>query len=155
MKITLIIIWITLSQFCLSAAEVSTNFWDNFSDRVKTLHGFVVEVDVYCQKDEVKSLGLNTHGAIALGDIMKVFLKIKEEKPSSLTEIKKSIKVQLFLAEISEQTTSVTSRILAFSSLTREEKEEFVAKIERAGKLIKKLNQDLDEHIYDVSELGL
>ncbi len=155
MKTILFITWITLSQLCLSASEINTNFWDNFSDRVKTLHGFVVEVDTYCQKDEVKNLGLNNHGSIALGDVLKAFLNIKQEKPSSLIEIKKSIKVQMFLANISEQTSSVASRILAFSSLTKEQKEEFVVKIERAGKLIKKLNEDLDEHIYDVSELGL
>ena len=155
MKKNLFIILFALSQTCLSAAEVGTNFWNSFSERVSTLHGFAVEVNIYCQKEEVKSLGLNTHGAIALGDVMKAFLNIKVEKPSTLTEIKKSIKVQIMLAGINEQTTSVTSRILAFSSLSKEQKEEFIAIIDRAGKLMKKVNEDLDVHIYDVSELGL
>ena len=144
MKITLLVVCIMLSQLCVSARESSTNFWENCSDGAKTLHGFAVEVDLYCQKDEVKNLGLNTHGSIALGDVMEVFLKTKDEKPTSVTEIKRTVKVQLFLSEISDQLNSVTARILAFSSLTKEQKTEFVAKIETAGKLIKKLNQDLD-----------
>jgi hypothetical protein len=58
MKKNLFIILIAISQICLSAAEVSTNFWDNFSERARTLHGFAVEVNTYCQKEEVKNLGL-------------------------------------------------------------------------------------------------
>ena len=144
-----------LSAQCLLAADISTNFWDTYSERVSSLHGYVVEVNEYCIKKEVKDLDLRNYAVIAAVDLLEAHLKLKATPTTPLSEVKKAVKVHVYLAVISERTTAVTSRILAFSKMTADQKQELIDKIDRANKLITKLTADVAEYIHNTAELGL
>jgi len=82
-------------------------------------------------------------------------MKMKDVPATPLSEIKKALTVHLYLATISEASSSVTARILAFSELSKEQKLELITKIERANKLMSKLVADVNEYIQNMAELGL
>jgi hypothetical protein len=156
MKYTLLIITcIALSARCLFAADISKNFWDTYSERVTSLHAYLVEVGEYCQKNEVKELKLNANGAIALVEVLEAYLKTQKTPATPLSKVKRAVKVNLFLANISEQSNLVTSRILAFSKLTQPQKQTLIEKVERSNKLFSKLTEDVSRYIQNTAELGL
>ena len=72
-----------------------------------------------------------------------------------LSEVKRAVKVNLILANISEQSNLVTSRILAFSKLTPAQKQQLIDKVERSNKLFTKLTEDVSRYIQNTAELGL
>ena len=155
MKITLLITCISLSTRGLFAADISTNVWDKCSERVTSLHGYLVEVSDYCQKKEVKELKLNINGAIAITEVLEAYLKPQKTPATPLSEVKKAAKVHLLLANISEQSNMVTLRILAFSKLTAAQKQELIDKVDRSNKLFTKLTEDIARYTQNTSELGL
>ena len=155
MKIALCLAAILLSEWCLSAGDINTNFWDKCAARVKSLHGYVVGVNEYCLKDEVKHLGLRNHRAIAVGDLLNAHLKLNQTPNTPLSEIKKAVNLHTYLVVISKESSAITSRILAFSKLTERQKQELIDRIDEANKLIATLTQDVSGYICNISEHGL
>lgn len=155
MRIILFICSTLLSFHIASAEQVSTNFWDKYSERVISLHQFIGEVNDFCLKEEAKELKLNNHAAIAAVQLLEAHLEYKSSKTTPLSELKKAVKVPLFLTIIHENNCAVTSRLLAFSNLTKQQKEELIYKIDRSNKLVTKLTTDVAEYIHNTAELGL
>ena len=155
MKITIAFLFIAFSVIRLSAAEISTNFWDKCSERAVSLHRYIGEVSDYCSKEEVKELKINNNQALVVIQLLETHLQFKATTVTPLSDLKKAVKVSLFLTLISEKSTAVTSRILAFSKLTDEQKRELIEKTDRANLLITKLTTDVAEYIHNVAELGL
>ncbi len=109
----------------------------------------------YCSKNEVKDLKINNHAALVVIQLLEVHLKLKATTLTPLSEVKKAVKVNIYLTLLTEKSSAVTMQILAFSKLTDEQKKDLIEKTEKANQLITKLHADVAQYIQDVSEMGL